>query len=80
MMNDKLMKEMYECQQKMATVITSDGRTLHGFVDVFETRYDNDGEASICFAGDGGAMLILEESDIKSIKSIVADAEKRMES
>ena len=66
-MNDAIMEQMAECEQRMVTVVTSEGKTLHGYVDVFETRYDNDGEASICFAGDKGDMLILEESDIKSI-------------
>ena len=66
-MSDTIMEQMEECEQCMVTVVTSDGKTLHGYVDVFETRYDNDGESSICFAGDEGDMLILEESDIKSI-------------
>ena len=66
-MNNVIMEQMAECEQHMVTVTTNDGRKIHGYVDVFESRYDNDGEASICFAGDGGQMLILEESDIRSI-------------
>ena len=66
-MRDSVMKQMAECEQSVVTIVTDDGKTLHGYVDVFESRYDNDGEASICFAGDDGEMLILEEHDIKSI-------------
>ena len=66
-MNDEIMEMMGDCEKKHVTVEMKDGRTLHGFVDVFESRYDNDGEASICFAGDKGEMLIIEESDISSI-------------
>ncbi len=66
-MNDTIMKKMADCDQCDAEVTFNDGRRLKGFVDVFESRYDNDGDASICFAGDNGEMLIIEESDIKDI-------------
>lgn len=68
-MNDEIMRKMADCDQCSVEVIFKDGRKLNGFVDVFETRYDNDGEASICFAGDEGEMLIIEESEIKDIIS-----------
>lgn len=67
-MSDQILSAMEDCEQQNVVVSLSDGKELHGFVDVFESRYDNDGEASICFAGDDGEMLILEESDIVAIR------------
>ena len=67
-MNDAIIEKMWDCEQYRAVVSLADGRVLHGFVDVFESRYDNDGEASICFASEDGEMLILEESDILDIR------------
>lgn len=67
-MNDEIMKKMAECEQKNVEIAFKTGKVLTGYVDVFESRYDNDGEASICFAGDGGEMIIIEESEIEEIK------------
>lgn len=66
-MNDKVMLKMEECVQRNVKISFKDGRKLSGFVDVYESRYDNDGEASVCFAGDNGEMLIIEEHEIEDI-------------
>ena len=68
-MDDRIYEMMADCEKKHVTIKTKDGQILYGFVDVFESRYDNDGEASICFAGDKGEMLIIEEGEISSITS-----------
>lgn len=67
-MNDKILEAMEDCEQQNVVVKLTSGEEIRGFVDVFESRYDNDGEASICFAGEDGQMLILEESDIAEIR------------
>lgn len=67
-MNDEILEAMEDCEQQNVVVKLTSGEELKGYVDVFESRYDNDGEASICFAGEDGQMLILEESDIAEIR------------
>ena len=69
-MNDLIMRKMGECCASNAVVIFSDGSKLRGYVDTYESRYDNDGEASICFAGENGEMLIIEEHEIIDIISL----------
>ena len=65
--NDQIMEKMSESCQHNAAVKFVDGKVLDGFVDTFESRYDNDGEASICFAGVNGEMLIIEEQEIADV-------------
>lgn len=68
--NDEIMKKMWELEQENARVKFKDGNVLTGFVDVFSTRYDNDGEATICFASDDGQMLIISESEVADIEKV----------
>ena len=68
MMNDEIMEQMGDCEQRDVEIVLKNGNKIKGFVDVYESRYDNDGEASICFAGDNGEMLIIEEGEIESIR------------
>lgn len=63
-----LLHLMSQSEQQRIRYTDKSGNIREGFVDVFETRYDNDGEASICFAGDSGEMLIVYESEIKSLE------------
>ena len=69
-MNDLIMKKMGECCACNAVVTFADGNTMNGYVDNYESRYDNDGEASICFAGENGEMIIIEEHEISDIMII----------
>lgn len=59
---------MEQSEQKQIKYVGKDGVEHKGYVDVFESRYDNDGEASICFAGEDGEMLIVYESEIESLE------------
>lgn len=69
-MNDQVMRKMGECCGCNVIVTFSDGSTQIGYVDTYESRYDNDGEASICFAGENGEMLIIEEHEILDLVSV----------
>lgn len=71
-MNDEIMIKMSDFQQENVDIVLKNGEKLHGFIDVFESRYDNDGEASICFASDDGKMLIIEEGEIENISLCTA--------
>lgn len=66
-MNDSIMEKMADSEGKNVKLIFKDGKELEGYVDVYESRYDNDGDASICFAGNNGDMLIVEESELENI-------------
>lgn len=66
-MNDEIIEKMEDAQQYDVTLVYKDGHKLKGFVDVYESRYDNDGEASICFAGEHGERLIVEEHELKDV-------------
>lgn len=66
-MNDVILEKMQDAEQCNATIVYKDGSRLKGYVDVYESRYDNDGEASICFAGENGEMLIVEEHELTDI-------------
>ena len=66
-MNDDILEKMRDAEQCNVTLIFRNGNRLKGYVDVFESRYDNDGEASICFAGENGEMLIVEEHELEDI-------------
>lgn len=65
---DTLLLFMAESDQCRIEYTDKSGVIHTGFVEVYESRDDNDGEASLCFAGDNGEMLIVEESDIADIK------------
>lgn len=64
----EILKVMERCEQERIEYTDKNGAVHTGFVDVYESRYDNEGEASLCFVGDNGEMLIVEESDITEIK------------
>lgn len=49
------------------TLVYKDGGRVKGFIDTYESRYDNDGEASVCFAGENGDMLIVEEHELADV-------------
>ena len=66
--NEQIIELMEQSEQHHIEYTDTDGVVRSGFVDVYESRYNNDGEASICFAGDDGEMLIVEESDILDIE------------
>ena len=65
--SEEILEKMSDSEGKHISLTFSNGNILDGYVDVFSTRYDNDGEASICFAGENGEMLVVEESDIEDI-------------
>lgn len=65
--SEEILEKMSDSEGKHISLTFSNGNILDGYVDVFSTRYDNDGEASICFAGENGEMLVVEESDIENI-------------
>lgn len=69
-MNDNIMNKMADYEQQDVLLTFNDGKKIEGYIDVFESRYDNDGEASICFAGVHGEMLIVEESEIADISPL----------
>lgn len=71
---DEILEIMEESDQERIEYTDKDGVTRTGYVDVFESRYDNDGEASLCFAGDEGEMLIVYESDIAEIKILTDES------
>lgn len=66
--NEQILALMEQSEQHHIEYTDTNGVVRRGFVDVYESRYENDGEASICFAGDEGEMLIVEESDIVNIE------------
>lgn len=66
-MEDSIRFKMSEGAQCNVTLVYRDGTQLNGFIDTYESRYDNDGEASICFAGENGEMFIVEEHEIDDI-------------
>lgn len=71
MMNKtELLEIMEESDQRRIEYTDKNGIARTGYVDVYESRDDNEGEASLCFAGDEGEMLIVNESDITNIRII----------
>ena len=66
----EILKIMEESDQRRIEYTDKNGIVRTGYVDVYESRYDNEGEASLCFAGDEGEMLIVNESDITYIRII----------
>lgn len=69
-MDDDLIIRMYECSRKNAKLTFKDDSVATGFVDTYESRGDNDGVASICFASDDGRMLIVDEVDLIDIEPL----------
>lgn len=61
---------MAESDQRRIEYTDKEGVTRTGFVDTYESEYDNDecDECSLCFAGDDGEMLIVWEHDIENIR------------
>ena len=72
-MTDAILLKMSDGCQCNVTLVYKDGKRLKGFIDTYESRYDNDGEASVCFAGEDGEMLIVEEHELADV--IVEDEE-----
>lgn len=68
-----ILELMIQSEQKRIKYVDKGGAEHTGYVDVYESRYDNDGEASICFAGEDGEMLIVYESEIESIEILDKD-------
>lgn len=66
-MNDVVMEQMAECVHENVIISLRDGRKRKGFIDVFESRFDNDSEASVFIIEETGIGLLLEESDIASV-------------
>lgn len=66
-MSQAILHKMSDAAQCNVTLVYKDGHKLKGFVDTYESRYDNDGEASICFAGEHGEMLIVEEHELADV-------------
>ena len=76
---DEIRDIMEDGQQGRIEYIDKDGVKHTGYVDVYESPYDNgdedgnDGEASICFDGDNGEMLVVFESEIQKIRILSDD-------
>lgn len=66
-MPDSILLKMSDGCQNNVTLVYKDGRRVKGFIDTYESRYDNDGEASICFAGEDGEMIIVEEHELDDV-------------
>lgn len=67
---EEIREIMADSDQCRIEYVDNEGNTHTGFVDVYETAYDNDefDESSLCFAGDNGEMIIVWEHNIKSIR------------
>jgi hypothetical protein len=71
---EQIREIMEDSQQGRIEYIDRDGVKHTGYVDVYESPYDNSdddykaGEATICFDDDNGDMTIVYESDIKEIR------------
>ena len=72
---EEIYAAMFEGEQKRVSLVDAEGDEYTGFVDVFESRYDNEddeppfsGQGSICFFPDDAPPMLLYESVIKSIK------------
>lgn len=65
-----IVEKMEEYQGKRVVYVDNLGNKHSGYIDVFETAYDNEDEgdeASICIERDDGKNLIVYESEIKDI-------------
>lgn len=73
---EQLYREMGKSDGHHVTLSLYHGDTVHGYVDVFESRFDNEddddpeirGKGTICFIPDKGSPMLLTEDDIRSIK------------
>lgn len=76
MNKDEILEVMSESEGLNVEITDAKGDKITGYVDLFETRYDNSdddvnaGEASICVDGDDGNSYLLYESDIEEIKIV----------
>ena len=75
MNREEIYEAMSKFEQENVLLTTSDGKEYIGYIDVFESRYDNEdddppfaGQGSICFYSDDGDSMLLYEEHIKSIK------------
>ena len=74
MSKEEVYAVMCASDQRRVLLITNEGKQYIGFVDVFESRLDNEddesdcaGQGSICFYPDDGEPMLLYEDDIKHI-------------
>ena len=73
---EKLYKKMSESCGHHAIIAIVGKNNVSGYVDVFESRYDNEdeedseirGKGTICFFPDDGEPMLLTEGDIQSIE------------
>ena len=62
--------------QQRVSLATKEGKHFAGYVDVFESRFDNEdddycaGQGSICFYPDDGDPMLLYEENIQSIEIV----------
>ena len=76
MKKEEIYKTMGASDSHHATVEMKDGKCIPGYVDVFESRYDNEdeedeeirGKGTIIFYPNEGDPMLLTEDDILSIK------------
>lgn len=62
----EIMEDSQHCRVEYTD---TDGNKHTGYVEIYETPYDNDGdEGSICIDRDDGCSLCLYESDILDIR------------
>jgi len=74
-MDDDIYNKMFESEGHYATITIDDGTKIHGFVNGFETRFDNEdddnewaGTGSICSYADDGTGMLMYEAHIKDIE------------
>ncbi len=63
-----LIRLMWESELERIEYIDKAGAIHTGFVEIYSSRYDNEGEASLCFVDDVGEMSLVFEHDILEIK------------
>lgn len=79
MNREEIYEAMYEGEQEHVKLVTSEGKEYTGYIDVFESRSDNEeddppftGMGSICFYPDEGEPMLLYEVHIASIEIVNA--------
>ena len=72
---DQIYNMMGKSDGHHVTLVLENKWRLHGYVDVFETRFDNQdeedpeirGKGTVCFFPDGTCGMLITEDDITSI-------------
>ena len=82
MTKDQIYDTMAKAEQHHIRLVLADGTERTGYADVFETRYDNEGDpepfggvGSIFFYPDDGEPIGVYEFDIKEIEIVDSEAE-----